>query len=484
MSSGSSQSSSSVSMTKLGLQLGILNALAPKTKSPVSENKRRNNKKFTEYPPVGESASSKHEARMADVDVNLTFINTRLSVFDGIVASSIHRYPANSSVASPRRPQSPPHFGSAAAAALAARGVDAKLLRVSSPQRSRYQEALYSDSHNASASGPESFGGGSGRGRGSRRTFRMRVDYWADDELRRLSTYSDCNPVPYGRQPAFVELLVPEQASPQELLAAVLDAWSWDHSHSFRFAGPTKPCSASNATSSSSSGATSGGKCKVYEGVAFARDALAPAVNDFGLYRGCTCTLQYDLLGDAWLWLCTCVDVYEFDADCMETPVSQSRFQAAADKPTRPQATVRLVGLGGDVPSQYLWQFERRFRYLDRASHRADDDVISPNAHAKSRESHEARAALRTESEPEEKSLSENAQNTSSASASLASPSPLEKSYRCREREQALHVMGIFRARYTSRKSLEANDELALQYQARLEAAERLRVGGVFYASC
>ena len=72
-----------------------------------------------------------------------------------------------------------------------------------------------------------------------------------------------------------------------------------------------------------------------------------PAVRGglFGIYTGAQCVLTYDLNGDNWQWVCTCLKVH-VTPDVRVTPLSHR---------------IILVGQCGELPAQYLWQFERRF---------------------------------------------------------------------------------------------------------------------------
>lgn len=367
MSSSESSNASNARITKLGLQLGIFAALEQTRSAPKKKNKKKKKEKAEApvanpvRPVIDAQQWNTHQDNMEKVNKNLKEINTRLSVFDSylipaaatgescagaLVTSTEHgrssafgtsppgaaSAPSEALQRSSPRSRSPmavrdvpekassesstrASISAAATAAAAARKAE---LRVSSPQRARHQAVLYNQPYEGRAPPPMTH------------TYQIRVSFWSDEELKRMQSYSP-SPLRYGMEPSFIDLLVPESANPRDMLVAVLNHWQWDSLHAFRFVG----------ASAGASGRT--GTC--YEGKAYLPDPAAPALNKFGLYTGAQCLLIYDLSGDNWRWLCTCLKVHVI-SDIRTTPLSQR---------------VTLVGQQGVLPAQYLWQFEKRF---------------------------------------------------------------------------------------------------------------------------
>jgi len=374
--SSESSTASNSRITKLGLQLGMLAALdsAQRPRSNMKKERKDSalvSRRTSAEDTVEGSRLKTHQVKMKTVNDNLKEINTRFSVFDSfllpaavVVNDAISRTTSSAAARatsphllqqrslSPRHsPRSkspmlaqriaeathtalqPPSADASRSVALAGAGAGAGLpesksitvvdrsteLRVSSPLRVRYQSVLYNKPYEGREPVPKAT------------TYEIRVSFWSAEELQRMSSYLQ-SPLRYGIDPAFVDLFVPETANPREMLAVVLSRWRWDNLHAFRFVG--------------ASAGTDGRRGRCYEGKAAVPDPAAPAMSQFGLYTGAQCFLTYDPSGDNWQWMCTCLKVHV-----------SSDIRIAPTAPVK----ITLVQQCGELPAQYLWQFEQRF---------------------------------------------------------------------------------------------------------------------------
>jgi len=390
MSDSESSTASNARITKLGLQLGMLAALDSANKPKSNPQKKKVSASAVRIQTRGAVDSArwkKRDAQLEKVNENLKEINTRFSVFDSYLipattasdactatiratsspqrgrAVSPPRSTRNSSDLSQRQSRSPRSKSPMLTQGTALEATDAASqsstvspgtpgtvaenrqllkteLRVSSPLRARYQSVLYTQPYEGREPSPLAH------------TYEIRVAFWSDGELRRMRSYNQ-SPLRYGIEPASIDLFVPETANPREMLAAVLSHWQWDNLHSFRFVG----------ASAGSDGRS--GQC--YEGKASESvpDPAAPAMSQFGLYTGAQCLMTYDLSGDNWQWVCTCLKVH-VSSDIRITPLSQK---------------VSLVRQCGLLPAQYLWQFDKRFsNYSSKLEAIEDSSRITSDA--------------------------------------------------------------------------------------------------------
>jgi hypothetical protein len=173
--------------------------------------------------------------------------------------------------------------------------------------------------------------------------YRVRFDFWSTAELVRMQSYSCPRLQGYRSTPSFVVMHIEPDATPHDVVNCLLRAWCWENSHRYRLSVYAR----THARSLGQRGLEEDGlspRAHSYDGSAFCRHKESlPAMSQFGPFVGSQMLLEYDLHGDRWQWGGEVLDV---------------SVVARADPL---QAAVRVMEHGGQLPLQYAWQYRHRF---------------------------------------------------------------------------------------------------------------------------
>ena len=360
-------------MTKLGLQLGIQNALLTASQAPATANSSARAAEIQKQKKAKEQEveqakltkrKANHVAIVHNVGSELKKINSRLSDFDSLLSTSSQR---------PRKVARP----------IIASKSD--LLRITSPQRTRHQASIFTNPHK-----------GSQLPNGNK-IYRIRVDFWNDEEITRMipHTLSD-DPCTYGHEPSYLILNVPDNSTPYDLIRCVLNAWGWTFDHSFRFTGSIN--SGTSARYSNENKDNDDSKLVnsvVFEGAAFTitdnnnihctkKTPFIPTFNyeSFNMSIGSKCLLEYDLNGDAWKWECTCLDI------CTDLKNEAQKLLYNKNITTNhlENVGIQVLNRHGARPCQYLEQYLAKYRDLNMMNKmRKKEDIQCKNDKIKPR---------------------------------------------------------------------------------------------------
>ena len=162
----------------------------------------------------------------------------------------------------------------------------------------------------------------------------MRIDFFELEEVRRFQGYHSFTQHDYGKQPIYLELLVPGQCTPHDLINTILKAWNWENSHVYRFSSNTGTGGIRDPLPDQQ---------RHYEAVAFTKDKNVPSLDAFCLKQFSPVLIEYDLYneGNHWKWQGTISEV---------------------EKDSK-QDHVIVKERGGHQPCQYAYQLLQR--YLD-----------------------------------------------------------------------------------------------------------------------
>ena len=333
-------------MKSVGIALGALSMLPDQRvadKERVKKEKRKNEiaLKKKQQVKVKEGLSKEQEIIKRErirVGNTINDLNSRLSVFDEMLlkrsASPVREV---ESVASPLSYSSPEQSESeeedAQESEILTKQVDTNKLPAHSPQRFRHiyeKERIptiteYEQAHHVLKDR-------------EKLVYHMRLDFWKNDEVRRLQGYCGFTDHQYGKEQIYLELQVPALSTPYDLINAILKAWNWDNSHVYRFS--------SNTGNGSNLRKPLPDSQRHYEAEAFYKDRDIPHLDAFCLKQFSDFLIEYDPdTGNHWSWEGTVKEVEK--GSHLDHVVVRER--------------------GGPLPCQYAYQLMER--YIDPPVH-------------------------------------------------------------------------------------------------------------------
>ena len=161
--------------------------------------------------------------------------------------------------------------------------------------------------------------------------YHMRIDFFEQEEVKRFQGYHGFSQHDYGKKPIFLELLVPGQCTPFELINAILKAWKWENSHIYRFSSNTGKGLTRDPLPDQQ---------RHYEAEAFTKHKNIPCLDAF-CEKFSSVLIEYDICkeGNHWKWHGTIGEVESNSK--LDHVVIQER--------------------GGHFPCQYAYQLIQRY---------------------------------------------------------------------------------------------------------------------------
>lgn len=160
--------------------------------------------------------------------------------------------------------------------------------------------------------------------------YHIRLDFWSELDINRLKYVYGFSNHSYGKEPIFLEMVVPGSATPYELVNTILSSWEWDNSHAYRLSSNTGL--GLNRTPFPDA-------ARHYEAEAFRKAAKIPCLAAFFLNKFSRLLVEYDLEGNHWQW---------------EGTVTEVELDRKLDH-------IIVAAQGGGTPCQYAHQLMERY---------------------------------------------------------------------------------------------------------------------------